>query len=336
MPWRQSILPQLRTAARPGQQRPISQLTVATDRTIVTYPGVSTPIEGHSRFSQQRGIHSFHPLNATPTASAMRLPSARYFSSDNKDGKPDDDKKEKSEEKTEEKEENKEKLEDTKGKETATAGDGMDETTKDNTTAAAADPEPDTPASKPEDDECPPWMNPLHHADKNPPAEFADELKPGEELKILPAPPFEDPNNPDKVLASQEVYDLADEIVTLSMLEMKELVTKIADHFGFEKPPFRGSDGSGGGGGGGGDDDGEEEVAAAAEKTHFDVKLESFDAKSKIKVIKEVRAVAGLGLKEAKELVEGAPKVVMKEVSKEAAEELKEKLEAVGAVIEIV
>ena len=71
------------------------------------------------------------------------------------------------------------------------------------------------------------------------------------------------------------------------------------------------------------------------EKTAFDVKLASFDAKSKIKVIKEVRAITGLGLKEAKELVEGAPSTVKKDVKKEEADELVEKLKAVGAVVEL-
>ena len=66
------------------------------------------------------------------------------------------------------------------------------------------------------------------------------------------------------------------------------------------------------------------------------MKLTGFDAKAKIKVIKEVRAIAGLGLKEAKELVEGAPKIIKKDLKPEEAEELKKKLEEVGATIEIV
>mmetsp|Transcript_15186 Transcript_15186/g.23124 ORF Transcript_15186/g.23124 Transcript_15186/m.23124 type:complete len:195 (+) Transcript_15186:270-854(+) len=74
----------------------------------------------------------------------------------------------------------------------------------------------------------------------------------------------------------------------------------------------------------------EEEV-----KTSFDLKLIGFDAKSKIKVIKEVRAIAGLGLKEAKELVEGAPKVIKKDMKQEEAEELKAKLVELGAEIEV-
>lgn len=83
------------------------------------------------------------------------------------------------------------------------------------------------------------------------------------------------------------------------------------------------------------DDVGQEEESKKEEKTHFDLKLTAFDAKSKIKVIKEVRSITGLGLKEAKEMVESAPKVVQKDIKMEEAEELKKKLEAVGATIEI-
>ncbi len=71
------------------------------------------------------------------------------------------------------------------------------------------------------------------------------------------------------------------------------------------------------------------EEAAVEEKTLFDLKLVGFDAKAKIKVIKEVRAIAGLGLK-------GAPKVIKKDIKKEEAEELQKKLEEVGATIEVV
>ncbi len=73
---------------------------------------------------------------------------------------------------------------------------------------------------------------------------------------------------------------------------------------------------------------------AAEEKTEFDVILADFGAK-KINVIKEVRGITGLGLKEAKELVEGAPKAVKEAVSKDEAEEIKTKLEAAGAKVEI-
>mmetsp|Transcript_16048 Transcript_16048/g.22855 ORF Transcript_16048/g.22855 Transcript_16048/m.22855 type:complete len:202 (-) Transcript_16048:345-950(-) len=79
----------------------------------------------------------------------------------------------------------------------------------------------------------------------------------------------------------------------------------------------------------------EEAPAEEEVKTAFDLKLTGFDAKAKIKVIKEVRAITGLGLKEAKEMVEGAPKTLKKGIKKEEAEELKQKLEGVGATIEI-
>jgi len=71
------------------------------------------------------------------------------------------------------------------------------------------------------------------------------------------------------------------------------------------------------------------------EKTEFDVELTEVDASAKVKVIKEVRGVTGMGLKEAKELVEGAPRILKEAVSKEAAAEIKTKLEAVGAKITI-
>lgn len=79
----------------------------------------------------------------------------------------------------------------------------------------------------------------------------------------------------------------------------------------------------------------EAEEADTGPKT-VDLKLAAFDAKSKIKVIKEVRTIAGLGLKEAKELVESAPKIIQKDLKPEVAEELKKKLEEVGAEIELV
>jgi large subunit ribosomal protein L7/L12 len=71
------------------------------------------------------------------------------------------------------------------------------------------------------------------------------------------------------------------------------------------------------------------------EKTQFTVKLTGFDAKSKVKVIKEVRALAKLGLKEAKSLVESAPTDVLKDIKKEEAEQIMEKLKAVGAKVEM-
>ncbi len=96
----------------------------------------------------------------------------------------------------------------------------------------------------------------------------------------------------------------------------------------------------GGGGGGRKGPGGMEDAAASAkvkeEKTVFDVKLTGFDAKNKIKVIKEVRAMTNLGLKEAKELVEGVPATLKKNIKKEEAEELKAKLAELGAQVDIV
>lgn len=78
------------------------------------------------------------------------------------------------------------------------------------------------------------------------------------------------------------------------------------------------------------------EEAANAKPTVVDLKLTSYDAAAKIKVIKEIRSIAGLGLKEAKDLVESAPKIIQKGLKPEDAEILKKKLEDVGAVIELV
>ena len=87
--------------------------------------------------------------------------------------------------------------------------------------------------------------------------------------------------------------------------------------------------------GGGGETDGD--AAKVEEKqTSFDVKLVGFDASAKIKVIKEIRSMAGLGLKEAKDLVESAPTIIQKSVGIEAAEEIKAKLVELGAIVELV
>ncbi len=184
-----------------------------------------------------------------------------------------------------------------------------------------------TPAEG-EEDEIPSWQNPLHHNDPKFQKVMLEDYGPDEEPPMVKLPPIDDGSG--KILADPELYDLADEIVAMNMLEVKELIDRIADHFGLED-----SDEDfmmGGDGGGGGDGAAEEEVV---EKTAFDLKLTGFDAKSKIKVIKEVRAITGLGLKEAKELVEGAPKTLKSDIKMEEAEELKAKLEAVGATVEI-
>ena len=79
----------------------------------------------------------------------------------------------------------------------------------------------------------------------------------------------------------------------------------------------------------------EEKAEPAKEKTHFDIELTKFDAATKIKLIKEVRGMFGLGLKEAKEMVEGAPVWLKKEVKKEEADEIAEKLKAVGGEVRL-
>ena len=119
---------------------------------------------------------------------------------------------------------------------------------------------------------------------------------------------------------------LAEQIVGLTLLEAQELKTILKDEYGIEPA-------SGGAvmmAGPAGDAGGE----AAEEQTEFDVILKSAGDK-KINVIKEVRAITGLGLKEAKELVESAPKPVKEGVSKDEAEELKKKLEEAGASVEL-
>ena len=155
-----------------------------------------------------------------------------------------------------------------------------------------------------DDDPCPPWQNPLHHNNPDYQKVLAEDFAPGEEMPVVPLPPFEGDDDDDgKVLAPPHIHALADQVVSLNMLEVAELVQRIGDHFGFDEDDgyVDGGDGDGDGGGGA------EEEAKVEEKTAFEVKLMGFDAKSKIKVIKEVRGVTSLGLKEAKELVEGAP-----------------------------
>jgi len=192
------------------------------------------------------------------------------------------------------------------------------------------------PPESPKEDDIPEWQNPLHHNNPDYEKMFPEDFAPGEEMPVLPLPPMAKEGS--NVQAPEHIHKLADEILNLNMLEMKQLVDKVADHFGFDTQAVAMSLGGGGGGGAASEEggDGAAEDAVVEEKTLFDLKLVGFDAKAKIKVIKEVRAIAGLGLKEAKELVEGAPKVVKKDIKKEEAEELQKKLEEVGATIEVV
>lgn len=133
---------------------------------------------------------------------------------------------------------------------------------------------------------------------------------------------------------SEKVQRLAEDISTLTLLEVTELTTALRQKLGL--PTGMGMMPMGMGMmpgmmpmGGGGAAPVVEEVKV--EKTSFDVKLEKFDTGSKIKIIKEVRTFTALGLKEAKELVEKAPVVLKSGVAKEEAEQIIEKLKAVGA-----
>ena len=116
-----------------------------------------------------------------------------------------------------------------------------------------------------------------------------------------------------------------DFIANMSVLEMSELVKDMEEKFGVSAAAAAVATPAVGGGGG---------ETATEEKTEFDVILTSFGEK-KINVIKEIRGITGLGLKEAKEAVESAPKAVKEGVSKEEAEEIKKKLEEAGASAEI-
>ena len=123
-----------------------------------------------------------------------------------------------------------------------------------------------------------------------------------------------------------DIEKIAEELSTLTVLEAAELATLLEEKWGVSAAaaPVAMAMPAGGGDAG----------AAAEEQTEFDVVLTAVGA-SKINVIKEVRAITGLGLKEAKDLVEGAPKAVKEGVAKEEAEEIKVKLEEAGASVEV-
>ena len=125
-------------------------------------------------------------------------------------------------------------------------------------------------------------------------------------------------------MASEKIVAIVDEVAALSVLELAELVKEVEDRFGVSAAaavavaaPAAGA------------------AAAVEEKTEFDVVLAGFDAAAKIKVIKVVREITGLGLAEAKAAVEAAPKALKEGVSKEDAEALKAKLEEAGAKVEL-
>jgi large subunit ribosomal protein L7/L12 len=123
-----------------------------------------------------------------------------------------------------------------------------------------------------------------------------------------------------------DIKKIAEDLSNLTVLEAAELATLLEEKWGVSAAaaPMAMAMPAGGGDAGG----------AAEEKSEFDVVLASAGA-SKINVIKEVRTITGLGLKEAKDLVEGAPKPVKEGVSKDEAEQIKAKLEEAGATVEV-
>ncbi len=124
-------------------------------------------------------------------------------------------------------------------------------------------------------------------------------------------------------MASEKITNLVEEIKSLTILELADLVKAVEEEFGVSAAAPVGVVAAAGAA-----------APAAEEKTEFDVILKEFGAK-KLDVIKVVREITGLGLKDAKDLVEGAPKEVKTGVSKEEAENLKKSLEEAGAVVEI-
>ena len=123
-----------------------------------------------------------------------------------------------------------------------------------------------------------------------------------------------------------DIEKIAEDLSNLTVLEAAELATLLEEKWGVSAAaaPMAMAMPAGGGDAG----------SAAEEKSEFDVVLASVGA-SKINVIKEVRTITGLGLKEAKDLVEGAPKPVKEGVSKDEAEQIKAKLEEAGATVEV-
>jgi len=125
-----------------------------------------------------------------------------------------------------------------------------------------------------------------------------------------------------------ELKEIAETLVNLTIKEVSELAKILEDEYDI-KPAAAAPVAVAAGGAGGG-----EAAGGAEEQTEFDVMLTSAGS-AKLKVVKEVKNLLGLGLKDAKELVDGAPSAIKEGVSKEEAEELKKALEAVGAEVEL-
>ena len=124
-------------------------------------------------------------------------------------------------------------------------------------------------------------------------------------------------------MAAEKITAIVEELKTLTVLELSELVKAVEEEFGVSAAAAVAVAAPAAGG-----------AAAAEEKTEFDVVLAAAGAE-KIKVIKAVREITGLGLAEAKALVDGAPKTLKEAASKEEAEEIKAKLTEVGATVEL-
>ena len=124
-------------------------------------------------------------------------------------------------------------------------------------------------------------------------------------------------------MASEKITNILEEIKSLTIIELADLVKAVEEEFGVSAAAPVGVVAVAGAA-----------APAAEEKTEFDVILKSFGAK-KLDVIKAVREITGLGLKEAKEMVEGAPKTVKEGVSKDEAESVKKALEEAGAEVEV-
>ena len=125
-------------------------------------------------------------------------------------------------------------------------------------------------------------------------------------------------------MASEKITAIVEEIKSLTILELADLVKEVEETFGVSAAAMTAAPAAGGAAA----------PAAAEEKTEFDVVLASFGS-SKLGVIKVVREITGLGLKEAKELVEGAPKTIKEAVSKDEAKKIVDQFAAVGAKCEI-
>ncbi len=123
-------------------------------------------------------------------------------------------------------------------------------------------------------------------------------------------------------MATEKTTAILDQIKTLTILELADLVKALEEEFGVSAAPVAAVAVAGAA------------APAAEEKTEFDVILAAFGAK-KLDVIKVVREITGLGLKDAKDLVEGAPKTLKEGVSKDEAEDIKKKLEEAGASVEL-